>query len=165
MKICKKCLISEPLVSFYPTRRVCKTCHAFQGYLWKEQNKEQWLGIVKKSKTRAYVINRETILERNKNWRILNPEKYKECSINSRKKFPGTIKLHRKLRSHAIKVQTPSWIDKEKINSIYKEAKKLGLQVDHIVPLQGKTVCGLHVETNLQLLTKIENLKKGNKHT
>lgn len=57
----------------------------------------------------------------------------------------------------------PSWADRKLIAYIYKEARYLGLEVDHIIPLKHPLVCGLHVEENLQLLTPEENNKKRNK--
>ena len=58
---------------------------------------------------------------------------------------------------------TPAWADLDAIKDVYIEAAYMQLHVDHIVPLQGKTVCGLHVSNNLQLLTASENSKKHNK--
>lgn len=64
----------------------------------------------------------------------------------------------------------PAWADLKAIEAIYAEAARLGLVVDHVIPLVGKdelgkkgqrVVCGLHVPANLVLLTKLENLKKG----
>lgn len=70
-------------------------------------------------------------------------------------------------RYNAAKIQaTPTWLTKEhyaQINEIYAQAARLGLTVDHQIPLRGKTVCGLHVPWNLQLLTSDENCRKGNR--
>ena len=59
---------------------------------------------------------------------------------------------------------TPAWADLDAIKAVYLEAARQQLTVDHAVPLQGKTVCGLHVHYNLQLLTKSQNISKGNRH-
>ena len=59
--------------------------------------------------------------------------------------------------------RTPTWSEEEKIKEFYNKCPT-GHHVDHIIPLQGKIVSGLHVLDNLQYLTEQENLKKGNKY-
>lgn len=56
----------------------------------------------------------------------------------------------------------PPWANLSKLKEIYKNCPT-GMHVDHIIPLQGNLVCGLHVENNLQYLTAEDNLKKSNK--
>jgi hypothetical protein len=90
---------------------------------------------------------------------------------NKERLAPNYLYNTRKRQSQ-IKRATPNWLTKEQENAIldvYKKAKKLekkdGIKrhVDHVIPLQGKTVCGLHVSWNLEVLTSKENISKGNK--
>ena len=67
------------------------------------------------------------------------------------------------------KYAKPSWADDKAIRLIYEKAVHLTIvtgikhEVDHIVPLTNKLVCGLHVENNLQVITFTENRQKSNK--
>lgn len=88
-------------------------------------------------------------------------------------KFELSKNAARTAHRKAVKLQaSPSWLTEEHKTAIeckYSVAKMLSVYgntkhaVDHIVPLQGKTVCGLHVPWNLQVITVEDNLKKGNK--
>jgi len=59
-------------------------------------------------------------------------------------------------------LRVPAWSEREAIVEFYKNCPQ-GHEVDHIYPLQGKTVSGLHVLANLQYLPMAENRSKGNK--
>jgi hypothetical protein len=59
------------------------------------------------------------------------------------------------------RVALPTWANLEKMNDIYKRCPK-GYHVDHIIPLKGALVSGLHVENNLQYLKAADNLSKHN---
>lgn len=64
---------------------------------------------------------------------------------------------------------TPIWANLSAIRQIYKEAEFMSLatgiphDVDHIIPLKSLVVCGLHVETNLRVIPRNINIRKGNK--
>jgi hypothetical protein len=88
-------------------------------------------------------------------WRKANPEKVNAMAAQRRAR-----KVH----------ATPAWASKVRIAEIYALAqsrtKATGFewQVDHVVPLQSKKVCGLHVENNLQVISANENRKKHNRY-
>lgn len=64
-------------------------------------------------------------------------------------------------RRELIKQRTPLWACLASIQEVYKSCPK-GFHVDHIIPLRGREVCGLHVANNLQILPAQLNLVKGN---
>lgn len=92
-----------------------------------------------------------------KNHKVTNPDMYKELVSLRRRRF---------------RLATPKWLSAEQkleIRLKYRLAIELSRRtgvrhaVDHIVPLQGEAVCGLHVPWNLEVITQEENLKKYNR--
>jgi uncharacterized protein YihD (DUF1040 family) len=147
---------------------------------YRQANKE-----ILASKKKAYNnANKEAIAERKKEYRKANKEAIAErrkAHYQANKEVKAEqMRAYRQTHSHIInalnakrrasKVQaTPSWANKEHIDSIYLLAsinRKAGhdVQVDHIVPLRSALVCGLHCESNLQLLQGSDNMTKGNRH-
>lgn len=107
-----------------------------------------------------------------KNYRINNKEKIKNRLNNFKKKYPERINADTAFRRANKKKATPAWLTKEmkkQIKDFYKTAKKLEKEtgtpyhVDHVIPLNGKTVSGLHVPWNLRVIPSVENLSKSNK--
>ena len=80
----------------------------------------------------------------------------------------ATAETKRKRRNRK-KEATPPWADLDRIEAVYDTAGWVSLLtqtphvVDHIVPLFGKDVCGLHWHENLQVITAEANAKKGAK--
>lgn len=70
--------------------------------------------------------------------------------------------LKQSIRNKKVKRATPKWADMALIEQVYN-SRKPGEHVDHIIPLNGKLVCGLHVHNNLRVISSSENLLKNNK--
>jgi 5-methylcytosine-specific restriction endonuclease McrA len=119
-----------------------------------------------------YKENNEKEIERSRAYRKNNKEVLKLRAAERRKKNKPQLLAYTIKRRLSKMHRTPKWLSKEQINEIasfYVMAKELEKVfpwkqcVDHIVPLQGKTVSGLHVPWNLQLLSASENEAKGNR--
>lgn len=91
-----------------------------------------------------------------------NIEYNREYKRKYRKENPEVHRTANAKRKAALLQAIPKFADLNKIKEIYKNCP-IGYEVDHIIPLQGKIVSGLHVETNLQYLPIKENRSKGNK--
>ena len=108
-----------------------------------------------KSRTAIPEVNRRN-KERSKKYRENNPEVIRALNLK-----------HNHKDRAARKKRLPKWLtssDIKQMNTMYEIAKMLGVHVDHIIPLQGKNVSGLHVPSNLQLMLPSDNCAKKNKY-
>lgn len=91
-----------------------------------------------------------------------NREKQIERTLKYKQENPGIAASHERKRQAAKLNRTPKWADESAIKEFYRNCPP-GLTVDHIIPLQGDLVSGLHVHNNLQYLTREENASKNNR--
>lgn len=151
----------------------------------REEGDEQFLEMIRKHKRDSYYRdhkasknrtkkNAATFRERHpeylercqemlKQRRAQDPDRFKQYEQTKYQRHYAKIVQRVRLRDAALKTRTPTWANREAIDAIYAEAQRMNMTVDHIVPLRGKTVSGLHVEYNLQLLSREENARKGNR--
>lgn len=140
------------------TSKRADLCSSHAQARWRSENKAKLIEYFKK----RYENNKEEIKSRSKKWATCNPERRALISKSYHAKNPCKRVQNESVRRSKIKLATPTWVDVGTLTSFYNN-KPLGLEVDHIVPINNKDVCGLHVPWNLQYLTPSENRRKGNK--
>lgn len=135
-------------------------------------------------KRRYYVDNKEYMNATGKKWRADpknkekqnrtalewsrgNPEKRKTSTKKWRDNNQGKVLAATIKRRSDKDNRTPPWFEKEEVSELYKLAagiRKTGIavHVDHVIPLRGELVSGLHCLANLQIMTAKGNMEKGN---
>jgi len=150
----------------------CKEAKSLESF-GKDKHKEDGLAVRCKECRRQdvnlyYKQNREKCLTATKRWTKNNAEKYKETYTKYyHNNKPSFFARSAQRRASKLKA-TPQWADKDRIEIKYWYAQWLSetvgipYEVDHIIPLQNKTICGLHTEDNLQVIPMTENRRKSN---
>lgn len=122
----------------------------------------------------AYAEKREKArrkaIENTKRWQAANPEKVKEHARITRQRRPH-LEVAKVQRRNAAKLRrTAAWADKERIERMYYVARRItevtGIphHVDHVIPLRGEKVSGLHVPENLMVVAYDYNCSKANRY-
>ena len=188
MKTCTKCKCEKTLESFGKMSASkdglhcwCKECANAQSKAWKQDNKEH---------IQQYNVSegrRKISREYQRKSRSENPEYHKKQLRKSRSKHkekryqeqviwrsnnPEKVRFYNASRKKTRLRATPKWLTKDHKTFMeiqYQMAKllseRLGFEhhVDHIHPLQGENVCGLHVPWNMQVIPAADNIRKSNK--
>lgn len=169
MKTCTKCGESKPLTDFPKLTRSldghrerCRRCHSAAATEYKRG------ATAKASRKAHYEKNKDLVLEQSRAWLAANRERKanttKAWTQANRARASYNARRYQLSRLRAI----PPWADQTKTDAIYLEAlamRGLGIavEVDHIVPLRGQLVSGLHWHGNLRLILSSDNKAKSNK--
>ncbi len=154
-RTCIKCCYSKPVSEFHKNATYtsgldgrCKVC--------------------KKEAHRAnYLINKQEILAANKAWSKANPDKCRAIGRAFSKKYPEKFAAKAAKRRYLYNAGSINLTLSQKVEMeylyMYNSIMPGDWEVDHIVPLNGKTICGLHIPENLQVISQKENRMKTNK--
>lgn len=135
----------------------CFTCSKVESKRWFKKRTQCSSCYSKEYKMK----NKDSIKNRITEYRNENREKINNAKRKRRNLNPWSHRLEAKLRKKGVKNATPSWLNKKDLLVVWKGCPE-NMQVDHIIPLKSKNVCGLNVPWNLQYLKPYENNKKNN---
>lgn len=167
MKVCNRCAVSKPLDAFYKKKGSrdglfwwCRDCHkAYVKAKYHDLARDENYRSAERARIRAY--------------HQANPEKVK--GWNARYLAANRPRLNAKSKAYVLSRErrTPQWLTAEDfwvLEEAYALAalrtKLFGFRwdVDHIIPLHGALVSGLHVPQNVQVIPASLNQSKSNRY-
>lgn len=139
--------------------KTCNTCHENKSLdrfekTWSSYKGKQYVTIYYRNKCKD--CKSKEVLEKYNLNRDVEVVKLRDRARRKRKEDPSIHRHNNILFKRHIKLATPNWVDKQALKQIY-DKRPVGYDVDHIVPLRGKLVSGLHVPWNLQYMLSDEN--------
>lgn len=149
---------------FNEEQRAWREAHPGHNVEWYAKHRER----IRALNAEKRAANREGERLKRKAWREANPETARECALRWYRANPDRYTEYAANRRARVRQAVPSWFDREAVALIYAEAAALteatGIMhhVDHVIPLKGKNVCGLHVQGNLRAVPAEVNLRKSN---
>tara|TARA_Y100000310_G_scaffold299014_1_gene333466 strand:- start:36 stop:605 length:570 start_codon:yes stop_codon:yes gene_type:complete len=182
MKKCTKCGVNKELVEYYQQSRAadklypyCKACAKNNNSEYRKNNSSK----IKEYRQKNRIYNIEKCGEwrqnnskhRSEYWENYYTENIisiKNAQQEYRKQNKDKINFKNSKRRAELLHRIPAYANMEAIKKKYRIAQILSslgdtkYEVDHIIPLRGKTVSGLHVESNLQILSAKNNREKSN---
>jgi hypothetical protein len=167
-KQCSCCKQHKELSYFHKNKNRSLGVHEYCKECRKQENPES-----AKRSALNYIANKDKLLVKMKEYYSLNKDRKQEYGRSHYKENKHKYVLNATQRKKHIKLATPAWLtDNEKwmIEEAYHLAKLrsnvTGFQweVDHVIPLRGKLVCGLHTPYNLQVIPQTLNNTKRNKY-
>ena len=154
---------SKHIKNFDSLNHTCKSCNRKYNSDNSERNKIRDI--------QYHLDNKEYRNKQSNKWSEDNREHKNKCQADYARKNRGICNAQ-SARYRSAKLQrTVAWSNSRAMKKIYQECRTITLRtgidhhVDHIVPLQGKNVSGLHVENNLQIIPATDNLIKNNSFT
>ena len=181
MQTCRKCNAEKPIEQFHFHRvsgkhyQTCKSCRLQNQYAWIKNNRDKVNGYNRKwtqanpekrwEKRNPELAKQKAVIATKKH-REANPDAWKKNYVENKPRYAANRAKRRAVQKSA----TPSWltaIHKAQIQEMYEIALARDVQtgvkhhVDHIVPIMGENVSGMHVPWNLRVITAKENLSKG----
>lgn len=153
---CDSCNQIKDAVKFH-SKTECSACY----HKKHRASNKSYLKVQKIKRDNRTEEQIEKDKKRKFNYRQKNKELIYLYKKEYRKNNPNSRKGENQFRERTIKNQIIAKYFKKEIINIYKTCPE-NMQVDHIIPLLNKNICGLHVPWNLQYLSPSENNKKNN---